>query len=133
QDHFRWAAHKATIVYGASEQNAYKDTLAVKKTNKQEIGIDVSKRIFLLLSRIERRKGLDIAIRAFAQANATNSILVIVFPMGIYNDTRYLRELLQLLNQLALGSRVLLCTGVTHDERFRFFRAADVFIMSSTK
>lgn len=130
--HCSWAVRKTTVVHGASEQKVDRLDPKLKIANKIAVGIDPSKRMFLLLARIERRKGWDIAIRAFAQAQAKNSILVLVFPMGLYNDYGYLLELLELLDDLKLSSRVHLCTGVPHEERFRFFRAADAFIMSST-
>lgn len=123
---------KLHVIHGAAAQALSKLTRRQKWAARTRLGFARQQRIFLCLARMEKRKGVHLAVEAFARTQLADAILVIVFATGTFNDDGYLLEVLRLIDRHHLGSRVHLCTGVVA-ARFAFYQAADVFIMPSTQ
>ncbi len=77
---------------------------------------------------ITPRKGHDVLLRALHQIESLSWEAVLV---GSVRDEDYYRELLDLREQLGLGSRVEFAGEVSHDEREALYRRASVFALAT--
>ena len=86
------------------------------------------KRIVLFLGRIHEKKGCDLLIRAFAEANSTHAGLHLIMAGPEQQDSRLWRELAA---QCGIAERIT-WTGMLHgDLKWGALRAAEVFALPS--
>lgn len=85
------------------------------------------RRIVLFLSRIHHKKGPDILINAFAQADLPDTVLVLAGP----GEDGYIAQLKAMVAMHGLGHRVIF-TGMLHgSDRVAAFADADLFCLLS--
>jgi glycosyltransferase involved in cell wall biosynthesis len=120
EEHSRWHFPQATVVYSGIDSAHFPSP-----PTEQSPGRQWQWRL-LLVSRIDRRKGLDTAIRALAHlpAEATLEILG-------RGDGQHLQELIALAAELGLTDRVHFAS-VDRSQVHRHYEAADVTVFTST-
>jgi glycosyltransferase involved in cell wall biosynthesis len=91
---------------------------------RQRFGIPPDKKIALFLSRIHKKKGLDLLIEAMANLDVHDVLLCIVGPDDGFESTA--REMI---SRLGLEDCTLF-TGPLYDrEKFEAYRAADLYVL----
>lgn len=88
-----------------------------------------SKRILLFLSRIHRKKGCDLLIKAFAMAAARESQLHLV--MAGPDQGGLQADLMNLARQLQVAERITWTGMLTGDMKSGAFRAGEAFVLPS--
>jgi glycosyltransferase involved in cell wall biosynthesis len=90
-------------------------------------GIDADRPLVLFLSRIHKKKGLDLLIPAFAMSGIPNAILVLAGP----DNEGYGPTVQRLIDYHHLRDRVII-TGMLHgSERIAALSDADLFVLPS--
>lgn len=87
------------------------------------------RRLLLFLSRIHRKKGCDLLLRAFAQAAAAQPDLHLV--MAGPDQTGWLEELKPLAESLGIGARVSWPGMLQGDLKWGAFHAAEAYVLPS--
>ena len=86
------------------------------------------RRVFMFLGRLDPwQKGLDLLLKAFAQARLTNAALVLVGP----DDRATHRGLADLADRLGMSADVLFKGAAFGQERANLLAAADIFVHPS--
>lgn len=95
---------------------------------RSEYSIDPDKFIILFLSRIHKRKGLDILVEAFHRLkNEVNMVkLVIAGP-----DDGYLRQTKALVNEMGVDSDVIFTGPLFEEDKLSAYTDANVFVLPS--
>lgn len=136
QQHFQLIKKKVVIVPGGVDKNIF-FPVSVSEKNKirKKLHLSLKSRIFLVLSRLEKRKGIDIAIRAFNELLKTNpnSFLLIIFPTGEYTYFEVISECFAQTSSLNIGKNIHFVTGVNNKWIPLYFQSCDFFLMSSTQ
>lgn len=85
--------------------------------------------IVLFLGRVEHRKGIDLAIRAFAQISndISNAYFVIAGP----NEDNYQSALEQIARELGILNKIIFTGYLDQKQRLSALADADIFILSS--
>jgi len=96
---------------------------------RNSFGAEKTQPTFLYLGRLDRGKGLDLLLPAFAK-------VVTAFPrakllLAGADERKYERELRRLVNQLDLQQRVTFTGFVDGDEKLKLWGQADVFVLPS--
>lgn len=92
---------------------------------RKRYGIAEDQRVILFLARINKKKGTDMLVNAFAQMDAVNDCcLVIAGP-----DDGQLAEVKGLVQRYGLGNRVILTGLLAHEQVLEAFRDADLFVL----
>ncbi|MBA3467150.1 MAG: glycosyltransferase [Gemmatimonadaceae bacterium] len=86
------------------------------------------KEVILYLSRITRKKGCDLVIRAFGEAFVTNPELRLVMAGP---DENYTSELIRLTADLGIEDKVVWPGKLAGDLKWGAFASADVFVLCS--
>lgn len=86
-----------------------------------------NKRIILFLSRLHHKKGLDLLIPAFAQADVKNTVLALAGPC----DDGYRQELNELIRRTDLANRVVFTGMLRGLERVEAYIDAALFALPS--
>ena len=93
---------------------------------RQRFGIAADQKIVLFLSRIHKKKGLDLLIEAVAMLDRDDVLLCVVGPDDGFESTA--RDMVR---QRGLEGRTLF-TGPLYDRaKFEAYRAADLYVLSS--
>jgi D-inositol-3-phosphate glycosyltransferase len=87
--------------------------------------------LLLFVGRIQPLKGVDVAIRALAVLEDSSSMLVVVGGPSGPSGAAESERLARLVDELALGDRVLFLPPQPHDALADFYRAADVCVVPS--
>ena len=97
---------------------------------KRKVAIPEDKKIILYLGRINKIKGIDFLVKAYAylikNMKYDDAVLVIVGP-----DDGYLSTVKLLVNQLELQNRVLLTGSLYGKSKFQAYVDADVYVLPS--
>ncbi|MEW6285002.1 MAG: glycosyltransferase [Chloroflexota bacterium] len=91
---------------------------------RRRYDISTDKKLLLFLGRINRKKGVDMLIEAFARLRDMNAILVIAGP-----DDGQLDEVKTLIARRNLAGRVILTGLLTGDDVLNAYRDADLFVL----
>lgn len=83
--------------------------------------------IVLFMSRLHRKKGLDLLIPAFAKANTGDAILIIAGP----DEDGYQAEVETLVTQYKVSSKVMFCGALHGPDRVAALTDADLFVLPS--
>jgi len=83
--------------------------------------------VVMFLSRIHAKKGLDVLVPAFAQANLSDAMLVIAGP----DDDGYLADVQAMVKQHGLQERVIFTGMLRGQERIAALVDADLFCLPS--
>lgn len=103
-----------------------------KKNSRNLLKISQNKKILLIVSRLEKRKGIKIALNALALIKNKDLLLYIVYPENKYSSIEHHLSLQKQVKSLKLDKQVKFISGVNFDKVFLYYFAADLFIMSST-
>lgn len=91
---------------------------------RQRIGVSLDQPLILFLGRINKKKGTDMLVEAFARLTALNAHLAIAGP-----DDGQLAEVRNLIRQHHLDSRVSLPGLLSGPDVLGAFRDADLFVL----
>ena len=95
---------------------------------RERLGLPKDKVIVLHFGFIDFRKGTDIAIRAFREANPEDAVLLIAGGWHVEHETPYIRSV----RDMARGDgRIIMRGWVEDDEVDLYFSAADVVLQPS--
>ena len=86
--------------------------------------IPLDKKLILFLGRINRKKGVDMLVEAFALLNDVDAVLAIVGP-----DDGQLSEVQSLIAGHDLSDRVILTGLLTGDDVLEAYRDSDLFVL----
>lgn len=103
-------------------------------SNKRYFGKDFypllsNHKVLLYLGRLHPKKGIELAIQAFASllTSGINAKFVII---GV-GDKSYTRKLFQLVSSLKINNDVIFVGQVSEQEKLRFLRSADIYVLPS--
>lgn len=121
------SAGKIAIIPNGIDLSQYCD-LPPKGAFKKKFGLSEKGKIVLYLGRINKIKGVDILVRAFADiaANLNDTTLVLVGP-----DDGYLGELKALIKALRMDSNVLLTGPLYGENKLQAYVDSDVYVLPS--
>ena len=91
---------------------------------RQRFGISPDHPLILFLGRINKKKGTDMLVEAFARLDGLDAILVIAGP-----DDGQLEEVRGLIQKYALEDRVILPGLLSGPDVFSAFQDADLFVL----
>lgn len=134
QKHFGFAARKLVTIPGGVDLKTFQPVSQNQKNQlRQTLHLPVQSQIFLILSRLEKRKGITTAIKAFAQLAKTRPeiFLCIVFPSGKFNYLESIDEAFAAVTTTGVGENIHFVTGVDSANIPLYFQASDFFLMSS--
>lgn len=94
------------------------ERLNVDKNNKQYV---------IFLSRIDRKKGIELLLESFAKLNSNNLSLVIAGS----GQKSYEQEIRQLVHDLGLENSVKFAGFVNGDEKLQLLESAKLFVLTS--
>jgi len=100
---------------------------------RSSLGLPQSTKVLLFVGRIQRLKGLEILVRAFAALGELDAQLLIVGGRpGTTHETREITRLQHLAAKLGVGGRTRFVGAVPHEELPTYYAAADVTVMPSS-
>jgi len=100
---------------------------------RRELGLDADERLLLFVGRIQRLKGLEVLLRAFAQvADLPARVLVVGGQPATSHETREISRLQHLAARLGIAERVQWLGALPHERLVACYRAADVTVMPSS-
>ncbi len=91
---------------------------------RRELGLDPAERIALCVARLERVKGIDLLIHAFARIQGGQRLVII-------GDGSEMEPLRALIARLGAAERIELLGAKPHDEIPQWINAADLLVLSS--
>ncbi len=97
---------------------------------RKKFGIKSNAKVVLFLSRINKMKGLDLLIKAFALLRQRSAVLVVA---GNFegSEKRYPDEIKKLVSILGLQNRIIFTGPVSGKDRLAAYGAADIFVLPS--
>jgi D-inositol-3-phosphate glycosyltransferase len=100
---------------------------------RARLGLDARQKILLFVGRIQRLKGLEILIRAFARlADIEAQLLIVGGRPGTSPESREIARLQHLAGRLGVAERTHFLGAVAHEELPAYYSAADVSVMPSS-
>jgi D-inositol-3-phosphate glycosyltransferase len=100
---------------------------------RAEVGLSASEKMILFVGRIQRLKGLEVLVRAFALLGDLDARLVIVGGQpGNSPESREISRLQHLVTKLGIAERTTFVGAVPHERLPLYYSAADVTVMPSS-
>jgi D-inositol-3-phosphate glycosyltransferase len=100
---------------------------------RRELGLSMDDRVLLFVGRIQRLKGLEVLLRAFAQLSELPArVLVVGGQRSAGHEAREIGRLQHLTRRLGIADRVRFLGAVDHERLAVCYRAADVTVMPSS-
>jgi D-inositol-3-phosphate glycosyltransferase len=100
---------------------------------RAELGLPPRAKILLFVGRIQRLKGLEVLLRAFAQLGDLDARLLIVGGRpGTSHESREIARLQHLAGRLGIGDRTRFVGAVAHELLPAYYAAANVSVMPSS-
>lgn len=124
---YRLARERVQVFYNAVDRQAFEFDPAVRANLREKLGISVNTTVALVIGRLDRQKGVDIAIEALAMAQERD-ILLLVVGQG---DER--ARLVRLAAQHSLGGRVLFLGKASAQEVSEYLSASDVLLFPTRR
>jgi D-inositol-3-phosphate glycosyltransferase len=104
-----------------------------RATARAQLGLTPRQKIVLFVGRIQRLKGLEILIRAFARlADVDAQLLIVGGRPGTSPESREITRLQHLAGRLGVAERTHFLGAVAHEELPTYYSAADVSVMPSS-
>ena len=133
----RWSSTKAT----SSEYNKIETIpnfvntdnffLLDQKQSRKKYGFNESDKILLTLSRLVRRKGHEVVIKAISLI--VKKIPQIKYVIAGSGEKRYEEDLKRLVSKLKLDKNVFFIGYIDEDKKNDLYNACDIYIMNSHK
>jgi glycosyltransferase involved in cell wall biosynthesis len=101
-----------------------------KETSKTHLGLDRGRRYALFLSRLDRKKGLELLLAAWADIAQKFPDWDLIVA-GNSRSPGYLRSVEGLIRNYSLRERVIMPGFVSGDRRKRMYNASDLFVLPS--
>jgi D-inositol-3-phosphate glycosyltransferase len=100
---------------------------------RARLGLPMGQKVILFVGRIQRLKGLEVLLRAFAQLGDLDAQLLIVGGRpGTSPESREITRLQHLATRLRVAERTRFVGAVEHSELPTYYSAADVSAMPSS-
>jgi D-inositol-3-phosphate glycosyltransferase len=100
---------------------------------RKQLGLASDGKVVLFVGRIQRLKGLEVLLRAFARLSDLNAELLIVGGRpGTSPESREITRLQHLASRLGVAERTRFLGAVAHEELPMYYSAADVSVMPSS-
>ena len=100
---------------------------------RRELGWDARQKVLLFVGRIQRLKGLEVLLRAFARLGDLDARVVIVGGQpGTAHESREIARLQHLTLKLGIDGRTSFVGAVPHSQLPLYYSAADVTVMPSS-
>jgi D-inositol-3-phosphate glycosyltransferase len=97
------------------------------------LGLRHDRKVLLFVGRIQRLKGLEVLLRAFAQlAEIDAELLIVGGRRGTNYESREITRLQHLASKLGVADRTRFVGAVPHEELPTYYSAADVSVMPSS-
>jgi D-inositol-3-phosphate glycosyltransferase len=100
---------------------------------RRTLGLAADEKILLFVGRIQRLKGLEVLLRAFARLSDLNARLIVVGGQpGTGQETREVTRLQHLATRLGIDQRTSFVGAVAHEQLPLYYAAADCTVMPSS-
>jgi D-inositol-3-phosphate glycosyltransferase len=100
---------------------------------REQLGLTAGGKVVLFVGRIQRLKGLEVLLRAFARLGDLDARLLIVGGRpGTSPESREITRLQHLATRLGVAERTRFVGAVAHAELPTYYSAADVSVMPSS-
>lgn len=97
------------------------------------VGVEESQKVVLFVGRIQRLKGLEVLVRAFATLSDLDARLLVVGGQpGTTPESREISRLQHLVAKLGIEARTTFVGAVAHEQLPVYYSAADVTVMPSS-
>ncbi|MBV9597700.1 MAG: glycosyltransferase [Chloroflexi bacterium] len=104
-----------------------------RRTARAQLGLAAKHKVVLFVGRIQRLKGLEVLLRAFAQLGDLDARLLIVGGRpGTGPESREITRLQHLASRLGVAERTQFLGALAHEELPTYYSAADVSVMPSS-
>ena len=121
-------AQTTTIPYGVDPTRFRPATTDERAAVRRDLGLRDDERLILTGGRLVHKKGIDVAIDAFATAAVRDAgaARLVIFGYGDLQD-----ELVAQVARLALAERIIFAGRIERDRLSALFAAADLFLLPS--
>lgn len=100
---------------------------------RRALGLDRRSNILLFVGRIQRLKGLEVLLRAFARLGDLDAKLVVVGGQrGTGQESREISRLQHLAAKLNVADRTMFVGAVSHEQLPLYYSSADITVMPSS-
>jgi D-inositol-3-phosphate glycosyltransferase len=100
---------------------------------RAELGLQADDKILLFVGRIQRLKGLEVLLRAFARlSDLPARLLVVGGQPGTSHESREIARLQHLATRLGIDARTTFVGAVAHERLPLYYAAADATVMPSS-
>jgi len=104
-----------------------------KRAAREALGVPTTPRVLLFVGRIQRLKGLEVLLRAFAQLGDLDArVLVVGGQPSTSHESREIARLQHLTQRLHIAERVTFSGAVSHERLPLYYAAADATVMPSS-
>jgi glycosyltransferase involved in cell wall biosynthesis len=132
--YFPFVKGKIVLAYGAADHEKYNSKQILSKSaenNRWHFGNDT--KVLLMVSRIERRKGIHVAFKALNKLLKTDKrmVLLLIYPGGKFHQPDYFEELTKLTEKLDIGKYVYFKTGIKKENLKSYYLKSDILLLPS--
>jgi glycosyltransferase involved in cell wall biosynthesis len=120
--------HKLSLIEDGMDLNPFL-ILPERGLFRKKYGIPLSVKIILFLGRIDRKKGLDLLIRALASILVPNVLLLVIGPSD--GDKKYLASLHKLSHELKSENKIFFLDALEETEKIMAYVDSDIFVLPS--
>ncbi len=104
-----------------------------RREARHTLGLPPEQQVLLFVGRIQRLKGLEVLLRAFAQLGELDArVLVVGGQPSTSHESREIARLQHLTTRLGIAERVTFSGAVSHERLPVYYAAADVTVMPSS-
>ena len=116
-------SHVPKILYPAINPKVFEKSSDYEKTVKDlisdQIKFDEKQKIFTSLNRYERKKNINLALKAFSLCTDKNSVLIVAggWDPRVTENVEHEQELRNLASKLKISDRVAFLKSISNDDR----------------
>jgi len=123
---YRVDSRRVYLVPNGVDEERFRPLAKQGKAIRQRYGISESSKVLVTVGRLERGKGVQVAIRALPRISDARGEKVMLLIVG---QGRYREGLERIVRREGLSSQVFFCGFVPHQELPAFYNAGDLFLM----
>jgi D-inositol-3-phosphate glycosyltransferase len=122
-----------TVIPGGVDLERFRPRPRAAARAELGLGLGASERLILFVGRIQRLKGLEVLLRAFARLADLDARLIVVGGQpATSHESREIARLEHLATRLGIAERTSFVGAVAHDRLPLFYAAADATVMPSS-